>query len=760
MSFFYGWPKVLTPGTFSGDKYIYINQTSSFTFAVTTKGVQLWTSGRYRICVGQCMQSEHDLEEEGHNISAIWCSSKSTLAVLTDKNYLHFYAIHVWHEKLLGPFHIVNSSGNVPPALLNAPAADVYLNSVVRIDGDSPSLTLAGDARTLLVGCADGTLVAMSWHGKLREIRYPLEPIEAALDEYTDLPWHAPFLDPACSVSSPSSSFLLASPQLSLLSTPSLLPRPPSSVLSSYGSLTIPDLGGSVDYFLGKGRDERLAEGVNGEARNADGQNKKEGRQEETRRDHASLSPSPTTMRIKTEATPAAVAAATALTQPDGRPASVTSPLSSLFSLPFSSFLPSSSSSPFSPSPSSSPPAPLTANAPSLTRDAKMAGSPQSAPPPPLVTNSLPSFFTAGIFQMDLCVLSRRLVMVLAGGACVLCCIADTGAQPLTETVFEKWIYMPALGRGGEGRGGEGRGGEGRDGEGRDREGREKEGREREGRRNKGKVEKPVRAVIAKIGGASRYLAVGMDDGDVYLYSLFGDYSSSSSSSPFSPPPLAPSSLAPSSLAPPSLTPFPPSDSSLHSRSNFSGSVSNSVNPKRNPKGSFQSAMDLRNGLIPELDPIPESDLTPESDFTPESDPIPVPSPAQPLRILSFKPWGFKPEIVGGVSAMEWAPAATALAVAYAIQGITLWSPGGCRLACTLSQPPPSFPLCPLSPLSQTSPSATPSHPPCGASLRCGYACGSGSENRVFEGAVSAMAWDGSGYRLLVAEACQGGWRG
>ena len=59
---------------------------------------------------------------------------------------------------------------------------------------------------------------------------------------------------------------------------------------------------------------------------------------------------------------------------------------------------------------------------------------------------------------------------------------------------------------------------------------------------------------------------------------------------------------------------------------------------------------------------------------------------AQPvfLRALRLRDWGVSPGRFGSVADARWSPDGAAIAVGHARAGLAVWSPGGCRLICTL----------------------------------------------------------------------------
>ena len=83
-------------------------------------------------------------------------------AMQTSRQYIHIYALYAWKEPL--------ASGSAPSTLLarTVPKVDVYLRNSVQLDLGSMATTLSGDSRLILLGCADGTVAALAWTGKVR----------------------------------------------------------------------------------------------------------------------------------------------------------------------------------------------------------------------------------------------------------------------------------------------------------------------------------------------------------------------------------------------------------------------------------------------------------------------------------------------------------------------------------------------------------------------------------------------------------------
>ncbi|KAG1677057.1 hypothetical protein FOA52_001227 [Chlamydomonas sp. UWO 241] len=123
-----------------------------------------------------------------------------------------------------------------------------------------------------------------------------------------------------------------------------------------------------------------------------------------------------------------------------------------------------------------------------------------------------------------------------------------------------------------------------------------------------------------------------------------------------------------------------------------------------------------------------------------------------PVRVLSLEPWGHRFDSTGGVSVLEWSPDGRALAVGHVRRGLSVWSPSGCRLMCSLPQPRGDAAA---TQLSQQLSSA--SSMGWGAFAAGGAGAGSAAAARPLETPVVALAWGALGYQLLVATAgCAG----
>lgn len=165
MYFSYGWPKVYAAECGTGDDIIYVTLDSQYLFTVSNVAVQVWSGGQHRVRLGECVRTAEDVQAEGENIAAFWCSAKSTLVVLTSANYIHFYATHVWKESVFPGSSFASNICKV----------DVYLRSSVKIDSRPKATAVGGDNRFVLVSFEDCTFSTYSWLGKLRETCAPLE---------------------------------------------------------------------------------------------------------------------------------------------------------------------------------------------------------------------------------------------------------------------------------------------------------------------------------------------------------------------------------------------------------------------------------------------------------------------------------------------------------------------------------------------------------------------------------------------------------
>ncbi len=58
----------------------------------------------------------------------------------------------------------------------------------------------------------------------------------------------------------------------------------------------------------------------------------------------------------------------------------------------------------------------------------------------------------------------------------------------------------------------------------------------------------------------------------------------------------------------------------------------------------------------------------------------------EPVRVLSLADWGFRSSVVGAATQLQWSPDGRVLAVGYALRGMAVWTPSGCRIMCSLRQ--------------------------------------------------------------------------
>jgi hypothetical protein len=144
--------------------------------------------------------------------------------------------------------------------------------------------------------------------------------------------------------------------------------------------------------------------------------------------------------------------------------------------------------------------------------------------------------------------------------------------------------------------------------------------------------------------------------------------------------------------------------------------------------------------------------------------------PQQLVRTLDLIDWGHTVKQTGAVASLCWAPDNRALAVGFSRQGLVVWTPSGCRLLCTLRQPPPETPasgrasaVSPFRPDSSSSGSGSVLRP---LSVGSGEAPGAngvaaGSSAAVpglqhpgvvpVDGSVLCLAWGVDGYQLVLA---------
>lgn len=111
----------------------------------------------------------------------------------------------------------------------------------------------------------------------------------------------------------------------------------------------------------------------------------------------------------------------------------------------------------------------------------------------------------------------------------------------------------------------------------------------------------------------------------------------------------------------------------------------------------------------------------------------------EPVRVLSMHDWGYGPEMLGPVSAMQWAGDDRALAAGWASSGVAVWSPSGCRLMCSLRQASSATMATP-----RTAPGTYPSP----------FTAQSAPSQHVLplEGGIRALTWASCGYSLVLAE--------
>ncbi|GAX78137.1 hypothetical protein CEUSTIGMA_g5579.t1 [Chlamydomonas eustigma] len=158
----YGFPKVFNAGNGREEDWLYVTQDLYYIIAVSRSAVQVWSAGLHRVKLSQVLRIEEDIMEEGGNLSAFWCPAKCTLAVLTSQHVLHIYSLYAWKDGL------APASSNL--LLRDVPKVDIYLRSTIRLELGSRATVVSGDSRLILLGCADGSVAALNWSGKVREI--------------------------------------------------------------------------------------------------------------------------------------------------------------------------------------------------------------------------------------------------------------------------------------------------------------------------------------------------------------------------------------------------------------------------------------------------------------------------------------------------------------------------------------------------------------------------------------------------------------
>jgi hypothetical protein len=133
------------------------------------------------------------------------------------------------------------------------------------------------------------------------------------------------------------------------------------------------------------------------------------------------------------------------------------------------------------------------------------------------------------------------------------------------------------------------------------------------------------------------------------------------------------------------------------------------------------------------------------------------------LRVLSLGDWGHASADVGAAGALAWAPDGAAFAVGHARRGLALWTPSGCRLACTLRVARAgagggAVPTAggswsrPGTPGAELAAAAEPLSPAASAAPGAADAAAAAP----LEGGVAALAWAPHGHSLLAAEARPG----
>lgn len=113
-------------------------------------------------------------------------------------------------------------------------------------------------------------------------------------------------------------------------------------------------------------------------------------------------------------------------------------------------------------------------------------------------------------------------------------------------------------------------------------------------------------------------------------------------------------------------------------------------------------------------------------------------------RCLHLRDWGHTPGQTGGVRALAWAPDCRALAVGYVRQGLSVWTPSGCRLMCTVRQPDAAR-------TPRLGPAAANGGGSCGGTPTAAAGAGAVGSGGPLDGGVQALAWGVLGYSLFIA---------
>ena len=81
----YGFPRVLCAGgnrSADDEDWIYLAHDLNYIVAVSASTVQVWSAGLHRVRLSQVVRTPEEIGEDGINLSAFWCATKATLAVL------------------------------------------------------------------------------------------------------------------------------------------------------------------------------------------------------------------------------------------------------------------------------------------------------------------------------------------------------------------------------------------------------------------------------------------------------------------------------------------------------------------------------------------------------------------------------------------------------------------------------------------------------------------------------------------------------
>lgn len=86
----------------------------------------------------------------------------------TSQQYVHIYALYAWKEGSMSS----SATGFASPVTRDLPKVDLYLRHSVLPELGSQATSVSGDSRLILLGCADGTVAALAWSGKVTSIMF------------------------------------------------------------------------------------------------------------------------------------------------------------------------------------------------------------------------------------------------------------------------------------------------------------------------------------------------------------------------------------------------------------------------------------------------------------------------------------------------------------------------------------------------------------------------------------------------------------